>query len=137
MQLSEDDIYRRSTQYRYWSFTPTQLANQRQTINAQASQRVQGAVALARKRALEYNNRLQRCTVAAGSSTDNNPSTQSLIPVPVGHADCLTAAEEQRLVNLFCRSALGLGNFLNFPINVSVSSARFLLAHLVSQEMEC
>lgn len=115
MQLSEDDIYRRSTQYRYWSFTPTQLANQRQTINVQASQRVQTAVALARERALKYNNRLQRCTVATGSSTDNDPSTQSPVPVPVGHADCLTTAEEQRLVDLFCQSALELGNFLNFP----------------------
>jgi cyclin H len=137
MHLSEDDIYRRSTQYRYWSFTPTQLASQRQATNAQASQRVQSAFAVARERALEYNTRLQRCTLTSGSSTNNDPSTQSPVPVPVGRADCLTVAKEQRLVNLFCQSALGLGHFLNLPIEVSVSCAKSHPEHLISQDIAC
>lgn len=42
--MIEDDIYRTSTQYRYWSFTSAQLAHLRQTTNDLASTRVRHAI---------------------------------------------------------------------------------------------
>ena len=43
--LSEDDLYRRSTQYRLWTFTPETLAALRATANAQATSAVKAAIA--------------------------------------------------------------------------------------------
>ncbi|KAL8950610.1 MAG: hypothetical protein Q9222_003365 [Ikaeria aurantiellina] len=41
--MTEDDIYRKSTQYRLWSFTPETLASLRATTNASAAEGVRAA----------------------------------------------------------------------------------------------
>ena len=41
--MTEDDIYRASTQYRLWSFTPETLASLRATTNAAAGDSVRAA----------------------------------------------------------------------------------------------
>lgn len=42
--MIEDDYYRTSTQYRYWSYTAPELAHLRQTTNDLASTRVRHAI---------------------------------------------------------------------------------------------
>ena len=42
--MTEDDIYRSSTQYRQWSYTPNSLASLRATTNALAADRVKDAI---------------------------------------------------------------------------------------------
>lgn len=44
MALNEDDIYRTSTQFRLWSFTPESLASLRHTTNKSAAERVVSAL---------------------------------------------------------------------------------------------
>jgi cyclin H len=45
MKLNEDDLYRTSTQFTQWSFTPRQLADLRANTNAQAAARVKANLA--------------------------------------------------------------------------------------------
>lgn len=119
MQANEDYVYRSSSQYRTWSFTPAQLAEQRQRTNIQAAERVRAAVA--RQRA-ERNRQIDSASAseserANGSGVDTGAST----PVPLDReVNCLTVAEEKRLLDYFCLQAQKLGNFLEFPIEVTV-----------------
>ena len=46
--MIEDDIYRSSTQYKLWSFTPQRLAELRQETNELASEKVKAAFRRAR-----------------------------------------------------------------------------------------
>lgn len=112
--LTEDDIYRTSSQFKNWNFTPEKLAAQRLTTNIQASERVKAAVA--RQRAQRQ---LRLTDAASASEAENGGST----PVRMeGEVNCLTVAEEKRLVDTFCERAVELGNFLKFPIEVTVRS---------------
>lgn len=110
MKLTEDDIYRTSTQYSNWSFTPSRLASQRLTTNVQASERVKAAVARQR---------------AARAETDSASENGSSTPIPKNSAEvnCLSVAEEKKLVDTFCEKALELGGFLKFPVEVTVRSS--------------
>lgn len=123
MKLSEDDIYRTSTQYKHWSFTPAQLAAQRQKTNLVAAERVKANVA--RQRAT----RAKQLDTASASESDraNTPGIEngngeggSTPARPGGEVECLTVAEEMKLVDVFCERALELGAFCGFPIEVTV-----------------
>jgi cyclin H len=123
MKLTEDDIYRSSTQFRNWSFTPAQLAEQRQKTNQQASERVKAAVA--RQRA-QRTKQPQNDTPSASENERNGSGvdTGSNTPLTAGdnEVDCLTVAEEMKLVDTFCDKALELGGvFFKFPHEVTVS----------------
>lgn len=120
MKLSEDDLYRSSTQYRNWSFTRAQLAEQRLRINLQATERVKAN--LARVRA-------QRAQDAADNdgatpSADKENASGSNTPNPgmqtATEVNCLTAEEELKIVDEFCERAIALGNHYSFPLNVVV-----------------
>lgn len=91
-QLNEDDIYRASSQYRLWSFTPESLASLRSTTNALAAEGVRTA------------------TTSLKSSNTSNGG-----PIDV---DCLTVEEEQKLVAFYCVKALQFSDFCGFPTNV-------------------
>lgn len=117
MKLTEDDIYRTSTQYEHWTFTAAQLAAQRLQTNIQASERVRAAVARQRAaRALKAENASASETERASESGANTP----VLPAD-REVNCLTVAEEKKLVDTFCRRALDLGDFLKLPIEVTVS----------------
>ena len=92
--LSEDDIYRASTQYRLWSFTADSLAEFRATTNSLASHHVREA--------------LRR----AGSNGDDAESANGV--------DCLTVEEELKLVRFYCDRAMKLADFCEFPTNIKV-----------------
>jgi cyclin H len=135
MKLTEDDLYRQSSQYKHWSFTPTGLALLRQKTNIQACERVKANVA--RQRA-------QRTAKAFEGGGGNSASDSERANTPGvdtaangngngganGGGDtrvdrevkCLSVAEEMRLVDKFCETTLDLATFLGAPSDVTVSS---------------
>jgi cyclin H len=115
MKLTEDDIYRTSTQYEHWSFTSKQLADQRRQTNIQASERVK--LAVARQRAA----RAQNAESTNTSESERASASGGNTPVPLDReVNCLSVAEEKKLVDTFCEKALELGGFMKFPIEVTV-----------------
>ena len=100
MKLTEDDIYRMSTQYKHWSFTPEQLAAQRLKTNIQASERVKANVARLRaERARQSENASASESERNGAGGESGSNT----PIPGDkEVNCLTVAEEMKLVDVFC-----------------------------------
>jgi cyclin H len=124
MRLTEDEIYRASSQFRLWSFTPEQLAAQRAETNKAAAIRVRAAVQRQRAQRAkegELGNVTGSESDINGSGVENGNGTG-----PEKEVDCLTVAEEQKLVNTFCERAIDLGNFFKFPIEVVATGVQFL-----------
>ncbi|KAK7531327.1 cyclin-like protein [Phyllosticta citribraziliensis] len=103
MHLSEDEIYRSSTQYRLWSFTPDKLRSLRQSTNAAAAERVKANI-----------NRF-RNTKPDGNGADG-----------ADHLDPLTPEEELKLVVMYCKKCIELGNFLKFPSRVIAAAIQYV-----------
>ena len=105
-QMTEDDIYRTSTQYRLWSFTRESLASLRSATNASAADGVRAAI------------RSQH----AGQDEADGIKERSIegIPDAAKEVDCLTVEEEQRLVGFYCVKAMQFADFCEFPTNVKV-----------------
>ena len=123
MQLTEDDLYRSSTQFRNWSFTASQLAAQRLKINVQATERVKANVA--RLRAQRGNDAVDNNGVDSGVEKENGSGTSGANTPDarmqtVTEVNCLTAEEEMKIINEFCERAIALGNHYSFPLNVVV-----------------
>lgn len=93
--LTEDDIYRTSTQYRLWSFTHGSLATLRSATNDSATRSVRAAI--------------QSSRVSNGVE----PTVEKKV-------DCLTVEEEQKLVGFYCVKAMQFADFCEFPTNVKV-----------------
>lgn len=89
--MIEDDVYRSSSQYRYWSYTKESLARIRQNTNDLASERVRAA--------------FRRVQTSKSSSHSNNGETA------VGHAEVLTLTvdEELRIVEWGCQKIMDMG----------------------------
>ena len=102
-QMSEDDIYRTSTQYRIWSFTRESLASLRSTTNASAADGVRAAIQSQR----------------AGQATSDTAHEYKR-PDSTKEVDCLTVEEEQKLVGFYCVKAMQFADFCEFPTNVKV-----------------
>jgi cyclin H len=136
MKFTEDDIYRRSSQYKNWSFTPSQLAATRLQTNIQATEHIKATIARQRAaRALKADPEGTSESERAGSGVENGNTkasgeggeSGSGTPLRVDkEVDCLTAAEEKKLVDTFCEKALELGTFLKFPIEVTATGIQFL-----------
>ena len=94
--LNEDDIYRSSTQYKFWSFSLDSLSSLRNTTNTLAANGVREAV-------------LQQKQKSAGTGNIGDVTI-----------DCLTVEEEQKLVGFYCVKAMQLADFCDFPTNVKV-----------------
>ena len=101
--MTEDEIYRTSTQYRMWSFTPESLASLRSTTNALAADGVKAAVQSKR-----------------AETEQNGEAEASKTPNTVLEVDCLTVEEEQRLVGWYCLKTMDFAGFCEFPTNVMV-----------------
>ena len=105
--MTEDEIYRTSTQYRLWSFTPESLSAQRSRTNALAAEGVRAALqGLSSAKAL--------------TSVQIDDSGASILPNHSEVVDCLSVEEEQKLVGFYCIRAIGLADFCDFPSNVKV-----------------
>lgn len=103
--MTEDEIYRTSTQYRLWSFTPQTLASLRSTTNQLAVEGVKSAIQSKRAEAR-----------GEGGENGERANARSVSP----EVDCLTVEEEQRLVGYYCLKTMEFANFCDFPTNVMV-----------------
>ncbi|KAL8787730.1 MAG: hypothetical protein Q9213_002050 [Squamulea squamosa] len=97
--MTEDDIYRTSTQYRLWSFTPETLASLRATTNATAADGVRAAF-----RTLKFD-----------SEQDHNDEI-----------DCLSIEEEQKIISYYCLQTLIFVDFCEYPTNVKATAVQYL-----------
>lgn len=102
--MLEDDFYRESTQYRHWSFTPAQLAEQRALTNSYASDRVR--VAFERARGNE-----------SAKPHDGDDTDQ---------VETLTVDEEQKIVEWGSNNIIELGKRLNTPTSCVATAIQYL-----------
>lgn len=114
MALTEDDIYRASTQYRLWSYTPEALVSLRATTNSHAAERVQAAI---------------RRSHAAGWQEGEIDESQGRV------VDCLTAAEELTILTHFTQQCLRIADAFKFPTNVKASAAQYLKRFYLSNSV--
>ena len=105
-QMTEDDIYRTSTQYRLWSFTRESLASLRSATNASAADGVRSAI------------RSQRTAQDRTETAKQGDKEEA--PDAAKEVDCLTVEEEQKLVGFYCVKAMQFADFCEFPTNVKV-----------------
>ncbi|KAF6223716.1 hypothetical protein HO133_000559 [Letharia lupina] len=110
--MTEDDIYRTSTQYRLWSFTRESLASLRSTTNASAADGVRAAI-----RSQHVG---QAGSDPAREGSNDKPSD------PAKEVDCLTVEEEQKLVGFYCVKAMQFADFCEFPTNVKATAVQYL-----------
>jgi cyclin H len=104
--MTEDERYRTSTQYRLWSYTTQSLYATRSTTNQIAAERVRQAV-----------RRVREARSAEASEAENG---RSVSVVPEDELECLTVAEELKLVTFFCRQTMQLADHLKVPTDVKV-----------------
>ncbi|EME43485.1 hypothetical protein DOTSEDRAFT_102108, partial [Dothistroma septosporum NZE10] len=97
--LSEDDIYRTSTQYRLWSFSPEQLSTRRRKTHE---------LALARARQLH------------ASQTGDQQHNGSAQP------EYLTEREELRLIHRYCELIQTTADHLKWPSNIKPVAVQYL-----------
>lgn len=103
--LSEDDIYRTSTQYRLWSFSPEALATLRKRTHDLAIER-------ARRYAGER--------VVQNGDVAMNGANQQNGDIDLERIDCLTEEEELRLVQRYCDQIRTTSDHFKWPVNVKV-----------------
>ncbi len=110
---TEDARYRQSTQYRLWSFSPSQLASMREKTNELAKRNISDRLA-----ALSTNNSEPTSTVNT-PDPDGGPSTPSA-------AEFLTPTEEDLLLRYTTTELLRAGDYGNHLTEVKSTAAVFL-----------
>jgi hypothetical protein len=98
--LTEDDIYRTSSQFRVWSFSPESLAERRRKTHEIAIERIER----------------QRNKGNANGASNNGENGQS----HEEKLDYLTEEEELRLVQRYCDMIRATNDHLGWPANVKV-----------------
>lgn len=124
MKVTEDEIYRSSTQFKHWSFTPAQLAAQRSTTNILATERVKANVARQRAQRAESDG------ISSGmeGNGDSGANTPDAVTSGRAEVDCLTAEEELSIVDEFCERAVKLGVHCKFGFNVIVRTIHIYIS---------
>lgn len=128
MRVNEDDLYRQSTQYKHWSFTPAKLVELRRKTNEHAAAQVRLHVAQDRAERAKTTSFDAPSAPDSGADTPNGngTGTGANTPVPGGagdkaaEVDCLTMEEEAMVVDKCCETAMKLGNFLKLQSDVTV-----------------
>jgi cyclin H len=110
--MIEDEYYRASTQYRYWSYTPQQLAEIRRQTNELASEKVRAAFRRARS---------QR---SGNEDQEGTDSTSDDAPI-----NTLTVEEELKIVAWGCGKIIEMGESMKprVPTHVVVSHGYLIL----------
>ncbi|KKY20545.1 putative cyclin ccl1 [Diplodia seriata] len=117
MHLTEDDVYRTSTQYRLWSFTPERLRSLRDSTNVNAAERVKANI-----------KRFRAQKSADDAAQQNGASTGS----DALDIDPLTPDEELKLVTKICKTCVEFADFakkntkFNFPTNVIATAVQYV-----------
>ena len=105
--MLEDDAYRTSSQYRFWSYISSQLAELRRQSNEQASERVKAAFQRVRE--------AKRHQDAAENGKTSLPPTPELKPdeKPI---DTLTVEEELKVIQWGATKIVEMGGAMTPPI---------------------
>jgi len=106
--MIEDDAYRASSQYRYWSYTSETLASLRQDTNRLASERVRAAIRRARD-AKKPNDATEN---SVGDNNQPNSDNASI--------DTLTVQEELKIVSWFSSKIIEVGGAMEPPIPMEI-----------------
>lgn len=119
--MTEDEIYRTSTQYRLWSFTPKSLQSLRSTTNSLAAKGVLTAICTA----ADSGKAVAKADPKEANSDGVKSSLSPLVQASqaLQEVDCLTVEEEQKLVGFYCIKAMEFADFCDFPTNVKVYSS--------------
>lgn len=118
--LSEDDIYRTSTQYRLWSFTRESLSSLRSTTNQSAADGVRAAL------------KSIHSQQTAGETEGQSSHDEATRPTNyVKEVDCLTVEEELKLVGFYCVKTMQFADFCEFPTNVKVEIVSILILEVL------
>lgn len=105
-RLTDDDLFRHSSQYRFWSFTPDQLRQKRIELNAQAVISVEG--------------KLQKFIGDHRDSlTDEELKTIEEKAIPVN------MEEEVKLVDFYAKKVQGIAQRLNLPTEIIATAITF------------
>lgn len=109
--MIEDDYYRASTQYRYWSYTPQQLSDLRQQTNGVAREKVKAAFQRARS---------QRNGTNGDANEGNDAGNAQSDDIPI---NTLTVEEELKIVEWGCNKIIEMGEAMKprVPGHVVVS----------------
>ena len=97
--LSEDDIYRTSTQYRLWSFSPETLATLRKQTHDLA---------------IERGRRYAGQTAVENGAVNGQQNGAE-------HIEFLSEEEELRLVQRYCDQIRSTSDHFKWPVNVKVT----------------
>ena len=107
--MNEDDLYRSSSQYKYWSFTTEALESLRASTNSAAAARVKAAIKRGGNKASNGNG----ATNGTANGDLNSQDAERDI-------DCLTIEEEAKLVQFYCTLCLKLSDSFDFPVPINV-----------------
>ncbi|KAH9872582.1 hypothetical protein J1614_004975 [Plenodomus biglobosus] len=121
MIVTEDSLYRSSTQFKHWSFTKQQLDAQRTNTNTLATARVKANVARLRAQRAESDGATSGVENGNGTSTANTAAA-----APTSDLACLTAEEELKIVDDFCERAVKLGTHCGYNYNVIATCIQYL-----------
>ncbi|QLG73335.1 hypothetical protein HG535_0E04190 [Zygotorulaspora mrakii] len=105
-RLTDDDLFRHSSQYRFWSFTPEQLTQKRIQVNAQATSSVGESL----RNFISENQ-------ANLAEEDIKSIEEKAVPV--------TMEEEIKLVSIYAKKLQGIAQHLNLPTEVVGTSITF------------
>ncbi|EDO18026.1 hypothetical protein Kpol_1045p10 [Vanderwaltozyma polyspora DSM 70294] len=105
-RISDDDLYRHSSQYRFWSFTPEQLEQKRIDTNAQAVVSVEERL-------------------SAFRDENNADLTEEEVKTLLEKAVPVTMEEEVKLVNFYAKKVQGIAQHMNLPTEVVATSLTF------------
>ena len=118
--LTEDDIYRTSTQYRLWSFTRESLSSLRSTTNQSAVGGVRAAL------------KSIHSQQAAGESEEQSSHDEATRPTTFSkEVDCLSVEEELKLVGFYCVKTMQFADFSEFPTNVKVKISEYSILEVL------
>lgn len=109
--MIEDDIYRSSTQYRYWSYTSEALASLRQSTNDLASERVRAAFGRIRDAKKAQNTKQPH-----HRSKEEGDGGQD----PAKDVETLTVEEELKVVHWGCNKIVETGKVMTPPIPMEI-----------------
>ncbi|EXJ66122.1 uncharacterized protein A1O5_10737 [Cladophialophora psammophila CBS 110553] len=117
--MIEDDIYRASTQYRYWSYTKESLARIREETNKLASQRVKAAF-----RRVHAANRSSQNGDNQNGGIENSDGPDAA-PVEI---ETLTVHEELKIVEWHCSKIMDMGEAMNprIPSHIVATAIQYL-----------
>ncbi|KAI3403862.2 hypothetical protein KGF56_003292 [Candida oxycetoniae] len=121
-RITGDDLYRRSTQYEVWSFTPEQLSQAKARSNEKGR-------ALAKARFLE----------AFHTAKSTNPEVFENHPQDLNESimNLLTTEEESTYLDFYIQNITTTCNFFKMPTQVKLTAASFFKKfYLVNSVME-